>query len=149
MKRDSVAVEIQGLRFEYLGEDTQRAAVDNLDDWLYEFQWQPKERRGRTKVLNFRASQPGKLADLCRQRWRRRCAVRAAGSPGRTEHSGRSPENRTSERTASIFASVPNDRKTSAGSSRRLWHLISRAAVELSISGVLMLLVQRRPPWPR
>ena len=38
------AVEIQGLRFEYLGEDTQRAAVDNLDDWLYEFQWQPKER---------------------------------------------------------------------------------------------------------
>jgi myxalamid-type polyketide synthase MxaE and MxaD len=39
-----VAVEIQGLRFEYLGEDTQRAAVDNLDDWLYEFQWQRKER---------------------------------------------------------------------------------------------------------
>jgi len=38
-----VAVEIQGLRFEYLGEDTQRAAVDNLDDWLYEFRWQPKE----------------------------------------------------------------------------------------------------------
>jgi myxalamid-type polyketide synthase MxaE and MxaD len=39
-----VAVEIQGLRFEYLGEDTPRAAVDNLDDWLYEFQWQLKER---------------------------------------------------------------------------------------------------------
>ena len=39
-----VAVEIQGLRFEYLGEDTQRAAVDNLDDWFYEFEWQPKER---------------------------------------------------------------------------------------------------------
>jgi myxalamid-type polyketide synthase MxaD len=39
-----VAVEIQGLRFEYLGEDTQRAAVDNLDDWHYEFKWQPKER---------------------------------------------------------------------------------------------------------
>ena len=38
-----VAIEIQGLRFEYLGEDTQRAAVDNLDDWLYEFQWQPKD----------------------------------------------------------------------------------------------------------
>ena len=38
-----VAVEIQGLRFEYLGEDTQRAAVDDLDDWLYEFQWKPKE----------------------------------------------------------------------------------------------------------
>jgi myxalamid-type polyketide synthase MxaE and MxaD len=36
-----VAVEIQGLRFKYLGEDTQRAAVENLDDWLYEFQWQP------------------------------------------------------------------------------------------------------------
>ena len=39
-----VAVEIQGLRFECLGEDTPRAAVENLDDWLYEFQWQPKER---------------------------------------------------------------------------------------------------------
>jgi myxalamid-type polyketide synthase MxaE and MxaD len=38
-----VAVEIQGLRFEYLGEDTPRTAVANLDDWLYEFQWQPKE----------------------------------------------------------------------------------------------------------
>ncbi|MGC2163614.1 MAG: beta-ketoacyl synthase N-terminal-like domain-containing protein, partial [Silvibacterium sp.] len=39
-----VAVEIQGLRFEYFGENTQRAAIDRLDDWLYEFQWQPKER---------------------------------------------------------------------------------------------------------
>jgi myxalamid-type polyketide synthase MxaE and MxaD len=39
-----VAVEIQGLRFEHLVEDTPRAVVDNLDDWLYEFQWQPKER---------------------------------------------------------------------------------------------------------
>jgi len=39
-----VAVEILGLRFEYLGEGTQRAPVDNLDDWLYEFQWRLKER---------------------------------------------------------------------------------------------------------
>jgi len=38
-----VAVEIQGLRFEHLDEDAPRAAVDNLDDWLYELQWQPKE----------------------------------------------------------------------------------------------------------
>jgi acyl transferase domain-containing protein/acyl carrier protein len=37
-----VMTEIQGLRFEYLGEDTSRASVD-LDDWLYEFVWQPKE----------------------------------------------------------------------------------------------------------
>jgi acyl transferase domain-containing protein/acyl carrier protein len=37
------AVEIQGLRFEYLDEDALRAAVDNLDDWLYEFRWQPRE----------------------------------------------------------------------------------------------------------
>jgi acyl transferase domain-containing protein/acyl carrier protein len=37
-----VAVEIQGLRFEYLGDDTQRE--ENLDDWLYELEWQPKER---------------------------------------------------------------------------------------------------------
>ena len=38
-----VAVEIQGLRFEYLGEDTRRAALDNLDEWLYELQWQVKD----------------------------------------------------------------------------------------------------------
>jgi myxalamid-type polyketide synthase MxaE and MxaD len=43
-----VAVDIQGLRFEYLGEDTPRAAVANIDDWLYEFQWQPKERAAET-----------------------------------------------------------------------------------------------------
>ena len=38
-----LAVEIQGLRFEHLGEDTPRAAVDNLDEYLYEFKWQLKE----------------------------------------------------------------------------------------------------------
>jgi myxalamid-type polyketide synthase MxaE and MxaD len=52
-----VAVEIQGLRFEYLDEDTARAAVDNLDDWLYEFQWQPKERvAGKPSAPASRAS---------------------------------------------------------------------------------------------
>ncbi|MGB2677059.1 MAG: beta-ketoacyl synthase N-terminal-like domain-containing protein [Candidatus Acidiferrum sp.] len=52
-----VAVEIQGLRFEYLGEGTQRAPVDHLDDWLYEFQWQPKERAtGRPSAPASRAS---------------------------------------------------------------------------------------------
>ena len=38
-----VAAEIQGLRFENLGENTRRAAAGNLDDWLYEFRWLPKE----------------------------------------------------------------------------------------------------------
>ncbi len=38
-----VAVEIKGLRFEYLGEGAQRTAADNLDNCLYTFQWQPKE----------------------------------------------------------------------------------------------------------
>jgi acyl transferase domain-containing protein/acyl carrier protein len=52
-----VAVEIQGLRFEYLGENTQRADVDHIDDWLYEFQWQPKERaRGKPSAPAGRAS---------------------------------------------------------------------------------------------
>lgn len=37
-----VAVEILGVRFEYLGDDTQRE--EDLDDWLYELQWQSKER---------------------------------------------------------------------------------------------------------
>jgi len=39
-----VAVEIVGLRFDSIGSDTKRAADENLDDWLYEFQWQPRER---------------------------------------------------------------------------------------------------------
>jgi myxalamid-type polyketide synthase MxaE and MxaD len=52
-----VAVAIQGLRFEYLGEDTPRAAVDNLDDWLYEFEWQPKEHvAGKPSAPASRAS---------------------------------------------------------------------------------------------
>jgi myxalamid-type polyketide synthase MxaE and MxaD len=37
-----LAVAIQGVRFEYLGEDTQRASVAHLDDWLYAFHWQSK-----------------------------------------------------------------------------------------------------------
>ncbi len=44
---ERVAVEILGLRFEYLGDDTQRPVEKDgkdLDDWLYELQWQPKER---------------------------------------------------------------------------------------------------------
>ncbi len=39
-----VAVEIIGLRFDRIGRDTKRADDENIDDWLYEFQWQPKER---------------------------------------------------------------------------------------------------------
>ena len=39
-----VAVEIMGLRFDQLGHDARHAAQENLDDWLYEFQWQSKER---------------------------------------------------------------------------------------------------------
>jgi acyl transferase domain-containing protein len=39
-----VAVEILGLRFDNLGRDTKHAAEDNLDDWLYEFEWQSRER---------------------------------------------------------------------------------------------------------
>lgn len=39
-----VAVEIVGLRFDSIGRDTRRATDENIDDWLYEFQWQPKER---------------------------------------------------------------------------------------------------------
>ena len=41
---ERVAVEILGLRFEYLGDDPQRVVETDLDDWLYELQWQPKER---------------------------------------------------------------------------------------------------------
>ncbi|HKM48551.1 MAG TPA: beta-ketoacyl synthase N-terminal-like domain-containing protein [Terriglobales bacterium] len=38
------AVEIIGLRFDSIGRDTKRAPDENIDDWLYEFQWQPRER---------------------------------------------------------------------------------------------------------
>ena len=39
-----VAVEIMGVRFDQLGHDARHAAQENLDDWLYELQWQSKER---------------------------------------------------------------------------------------------------------
>jgi myxalamid-type polyketide synthase MxaE and MxaD len=39
-----VALEISGIRFDRLG-DVERTAVENLDDWLYEFQWQISGRR--------------------------------------------------------------------------------------------------------
>ena len=54
-----VAVEIQGLRFEYLGEDTQRASVDNLDDWLYEFAVAAQGTRGRKTWPRQPAGQAG------------------------------------------------------------------------------------------
>ncbi|MGA7869671.1 MAG: acyltransferase domain-containing protein [Candidatus Binatus sp.] len=41
-----VAVEIVGLRFDSIGRDTKRAGDENLEDWLYEFQWKLRERPG-------------------------------------------------------------------------------------------------------
>jgi myxalamid-type polyketide synthase MxaD len=49
-----VTVEVLGLRFESLA----RTAQGNLDDWLYEFQWQPKSRPdGQTAAQS--AAPPG------------------------------------------------------------------------------------------
>ncbi len=39
-----VAVEIVGVRFDRIGKDTKHATEENLDDWLYEFQWRSRER---------------------------------------------------------------------------------------------------------
>jgi acyl transferase domain-containing protein/acyl carrier protein len=38
------AMEILGLRFDDIGRDARRAAGQNLNDWLYEFQWRLRER---------------------------------------------------------------------------------------------------------
>jgi acyl transferase domain-containing protein/acyl carrier protein len=46
----SAVVEILGLRFESLGSDTRRSAEENLNDWLYEFQWQTKDRPNEQKA---------------------------------------------------------------------------------------------------
>ena len=40
----AVAVEILGVRFDRLGHDARRAVEENPEDWLYELQWQSKER---------------------------------------------------------------------------------------------------------
>ncbi len=37
-------VEIRGVHFESLGDDTSHGLAESLDDWLYELKWQPKER---------------------------------------------------------------------------------------------------------
>jgi myxalamid-type polyketide synthase MxaE and MxaD len=54
----NVAAEIIGLRFDSVGRDSKRAAYENIDDWLYEFQWQPKERSNEQP-----AAQPSAPAD--------------------------------------------------------------------------------------
>ena len=33
-------------------DDARRAVEENLDDWLYEFQWQSKERRGKDERVS-------------------------------------------------------------------------------------------------
>jgi acyl transferase domain-containing protein len=137
-----VAIEIQGLRFDFLDEGKQ--SVASLDDWLYEFQWRPKE---------LTAGKPS--APASRASWRSLPIVAASEmrcprcwKPGANGAFWSLAGNRTRKRTASIIASARNDRKTSGSSSRWPSHPISRAVVVSSISGVLMLLVQRRPPWP-
>jgi len=47
-------VEILGLRFESL--DAHRAAEENPDDWLYEFQWQLKQHLGEQGAVPLRAT---------------------------------------------------------------------------------------------
>ena len=48
-------VEILGLRFESLGGDAHRAAEENPDDWLYEFQWQLKQHPDEQAAVPLRA----------------------------------------------------------------------------------------------
>jgi myxalamid-type polyketide synthase MxaE and MxaD len=38
-----VAIEVKGVHFESLGNDISRGREENIDDWLYELKWQPKE----------------------------------------------------------------------------------------------------------
>jgi acyl transferase domain-containing protein/acyl carrier protein len=40
-----VLVEMQGVHFESLAEDSRRGVGENLDDWFYELKWQPKEHQ--------------------------------------------------------------------------------------------------------
>ena len=47
---DRTEIEIQGIRFEYLSEDAQHDPVENLDRWLYQFQWRPKELAAATNT---------------------------------------------------------------------------------------------------
>jgi len=46
-----VAVEIEGLRFDFLDEIAQSASPGDPDDWLYEFQWKAKERAAENSLL--------------------------------------------------------------------------------------------------
>src|SRR5208283_5662558 len=43
-----VVVELLGIQFESLEHDARRGLEGNLDDWLYELKWQPKERAGKS-----------------------------------------------------------------------------------------------------
>ena len=165
-----VAVEIQGLRFEFLG-DTQRASSEsarnsqkhlqrnvqenvqeNVDDWLYEFQWQLKQHpagieaaepssRARASWLIF-ADRDGvgeALSALLEAQGER--SVLVARGIVQAQNSTEAYEERA------FSYSSANDRKTSASFSRRHYS-ISQLAVELSISGALIVdpLRQRKSP---
>lgn len=127
------AIEIQGLRFEYLGEDTRRASADNLDDWLYEFRWQPKERAirklsvpaGRASWLIFADS--GGVGDvlsaLLKARGERSILVTAGGSYEQMdgEHYRIRPEQ--SEDISRLFEAVLNADQPACRGVIHLWSL--------------------------
>jgi NAD(P)-dependent dehydrogenase (short-subunit alcohol dehydrogenase family) len=53
-------VEILGVHFESLADDTSHGLAESLDDWLYELKWQPKERvAGNTAAARTSPSSPG------------------------------------------------------------------------------------------
>jgi myxalamid-type polyketide synthase MxaD len=140
-----VAVEIQGLRFEYLGDDTPRAVVDNLDDWLYEFQWQPKERAaGKPSAPASRASwliftDSGGVGDAL-----------SALLEARGERSILVARGETYEQTDGQHFRIRSERPEDI---RRLFE-VAMASDQPGCRGIVHLwsldvAVQRRPPWLR
>jgi len=141
----NVAIGIDGLRFEYLGEDTQRAVLADLDDWLYEFQWQPKElAAANSSVLASQASwlifaDGGGVGDALS------ALLEARGERSILVTAGETYE-QTDDRHYRVRPERPED---ISRSSRRPWDSANQAVVALSISGVLMLLARKRRPQPR
>ena len=88
-------------------DDPQRDVEENPDDWLYEFQWQLKQRQNEPGAAEpSAAASEGELAYLCRPRRRRRSAGSTVRSTGSKNASWSLAGIRTRPPTVRIFVFV-------------------------------------------
>src|ERR1700722_20271919 len=133
-------VELLDVHYESLGEGLK----ENLDDWLYELKWQPKERASE----DISASSPGTwliFADSSGVGESLQQILEEQGEKGILVSRGKG----NGRAAAGQFASALTSPKISNGFSTARWIPINRYAVELYICGASMLHFLKTPRQPR